>query len=193
MRNVCDICKRKTGIMNPAFELTDAIVCVGCLPRNELSFKETASISVMKLDDFKDRIKGYNLDFKVTKSVSGRIKINETDEKILIVPNTIIEFKDIMNFELIEDEEAIASGGLKRAAVGGVLFGGAGAIVGAVTSKNKNYCNSLGVRLNIRRISDPSVYVDFISKKTKKKSKEYERTAKEVQEFITILDIITEQ
>lgn len=51
--------------------------------------------------------------------------------------------KQKKKMELVKIEEAYEetkrSGGLGRAAVGGALFGGAGAIVGAVTAKESTY------------------------------------------------------
>ncbi|EPZ54444.1 hypothetical protein H477_3583 [[Clostridium] sordellii ATCC 9714] len=46
-------------------------------------------------------------------------------------------YKDIIEFELLEDGESITKGGLGRAVAGGVLLGGVGAIVGGVTGIEK--------------------------------------------------------
>ena len=46
---------------------------------------------------------------------------------------TLFRHEELAHFELLEDGNSVSIGGLGRAAVGGILFGGVGAVVGAVT------------------------------------------------------------
>ena len=89
-------------------------------------------------------------------------------------------YKDISDFELIEDDVSLASGGLARAAVGGVLFGGAGAIVGAVTGTNtaKGACRSLRVKIGLLGEDSGVEYIDIITVRTEKKDRLYEDALK---------------
>ena len=63
---------------------------------------------------------------------------------------------------------SIAKGGIGRAAVGGILFGGAGAIVGASTRKQKEVCDSLQVKVTVKGYKDPAFFIKLISTGTKK-------------------------
>lgn len=39
-----------------------------------------------------------------------------------------LDFSDLLNYDLLEDESLVTSGGVGQALIGGALFGGAGAI-----------------------------------------------------------------
>lgn len=193
MNNTCDVCDSKVGWTNPALELSDATVCNNCLPRKQLTFKETALIKTMKLDDFKDRIKGYKSDFNATTEIPGKMKINETDQQILFIPNTVVSFKDIIGYELLEDDETVVSGGIGRAVVGGTLFGGSGAVVGAVTGKKTGTCSNLRIKVTLDSISNPVEYIKFIDKKTKKNKREYKDAVDQAQKCLSILQVIADR
>ena len=78
----------------------------------------------------------------------------------------------ISGYEIVEDGTSITSGGLGRAAIGGLAFGGAGAIVGAITGKksSKGIVNTLKIKINLTDLDTPVLYVNLITKKTKKSS-----------------------
>ena len=53
---------------------------------------------------------------------------------------------------MYEDNETVLKGGVGRAVVGGALFGGVGAVVGATTRKSKRIVNSLYIRISTRSV-----------------------------------------
>lgn len=85
------------------------------------------------------------LGFKPTKIIGNFVHFNHESEQWLIpskdtfMPtlNLMFNYDDLVSFELLEDSESVASGGLGRAFAGGILFGGAGAIVAGVIGKKK--------------------------------------------------------
>lgn len=102
-------------------------------------------------------------------------------------------FDDVVDFELIEDGNTVSSGGLGRAVVGGVLFGGAGAVVGAVTGgkKTKQTCKELRLKITMNSIENPVVYVDFIhGAELKKDSQTYKQLAGQAQDAVSLFQII---
>lgn len=84
--------------------------------------------------------------FNATKRIGTHMEIDETQMKWLIPDGLfggkknpeIYNYSDIVDFELLEDGEFIVKGRLGRAVVGGVLFGGIGAVVGGVTGGKKS-------------------------------------------------------
>ena len=73
-----------------------------------------------------------------------------------------ILYSDIVGVELLENEVVVKKGGVGRAIVGGLLFGGVGAIVGATNVKKQDCCRQYkNANTNIL-YKDPSgrFYVD---------------------------------
>ena len=108
----------------------------------------------------------------------------------------IYSYYDIVNFELIEDGESIVSGGVGRALVGGVLFGGVGAIVGGVTGtkRSKSVCTNMQIKVTVKDINNPVVYIVFYSNPSglRKDDSKYERLFASAQECISIFQVICE-
>ena len=116
---------------------------------------------------------------------NNRNMINKTILKFIIIPN-------IIDYDYSEIGESIASSGLGRALAGGILFGGAGAVVGAVTGRKKSklICNSLKVKITTKNINNPVVYADFITTSTKKSSIIYKTYYDLAQKCLSTLQLI---
>lgn len=74
-----------------------------------------------------------------------------------------IPYEEIIGFEILEDSQIV--GGIKRAIVGGILAGGAGAIVGSLTAKEKAI-TSLQAVLYRENINSPKFMFDLINLQT---------------------------
>ena len=114
----------------------------------------------------------------------------------------------IQEFEFVE-EDGIASvvpfgleGGtcgddieIGAAAVGGLLLGGVGAIVGAAGGKRKGkkVVNTMALRIDLSSFDMPSAIVSYIAKPTKTTDKEYSRAVSEMQSAMSCLDLVLEQ
>lgn len=85
----------------------------------------------------------------------------------------IINFSDIIEFQIIEDSNTVMKGGVGRAVVGGALAGGVGAIVGANTRASKNVINILQIRIITKKISNSLYTIDLIKTEIEKNSMEY--------------------
>ncbi len=161
--------------------------------------------------------KEFSLDFTTTKKIGSFIafdndrkkwaklykgsalEVNQSAIGISNSTNTTIEevynYDDIVNFELLEDGESVASGGLGRALVGGILFGGAGAIVGGVTGrkKTKEICNSLRLKVTVDNIDEPVVYIDFIDTPLKRSNDIFKGIAEMAQESLSTFQLICDK
>lgn len=160
----CSICSN-TKISK---RLVDGMVCQDCLNKSRmlsLNWK-TESITKVKacIKETEDYEKLKQI-FIPEKTIKKMLCIDYT-HKMWSVPNinTIFLFDDIVNYEIIEDGTSVMSGGLGRAIVGGMAFGGAGAIVGGVTGAKitKQNINELGVKIVTRNPRYPSMYINIL-------------------------------
>ena len=79
--------------------------------------------------------------------------------------------------EIIEDGESVSKGGIGSAAAGGLLFGGAGAVVGSVTGKKqKAMVNRISVRVNFNNRWIQTEEIVLLSTQTARNSFMYRAT-----------------
>lgn len=138
-------------------------------------------------------------DFVSTSEVGEYIKFNDNTKQILISPKfnpRIVNYSDILDFELIEDGKTVETkGGLGKAVVGGVLFGDVGAIVGGSTSKKKSVTSVSGLKIKIvvRDMNNPNSYIRLITTSTKTDSFIYRSSYEDAQKILSMLQIVTSQ
>lgn len=136
-------------------------------------------------------------DFASTSEVPGYIKFNDNTKQVLISPKfnpRIVNYSDILDFELVEDgETVITKGGLGKAVVGGMLFGGVGAIVGSNTSKRKSKTSIsiLKIKIVVRDMSNPNSYINLITTSTQTDSFIYKNSYEVAQKIMSMLQIAT--
>lgn len=108
-------------------------------------------------------------------------------------PMPYYRFDQLIGFELLEDNEAVTTGGIGQALVGAALFGGFGAVAGGVTAKRKTkkVVNTLTVKLTINDFQNPHIMIPLLAKPAKTNSKEYEIAYTMAQKLISMLDVIT--
>jgi len=137
--------------------------------------------------------------FSATRKIGKLIEFDEPGRMVKINKQKpeprIIKLEDIVSFELLEDGDTVTKGGLGRAIVGGVLFGGVGAIVGGATGdrKTKSICNSLRLKVTVNDINNPNVYVDYIDYPTKTSDTIYKRSYEEAQECLSVFKLLTDE
>lgn len=127
-----------------------------------------------------------------------QICFNDQEKKCYILSDNLQEgvietnYSDIIEFDLLEDGASVSSGGLGRAVVGGLLLGGVGAIVGGITGskKAKNICNKLVLKLTVKNHPTPTIFINFVIKEIKTKSKEYEYAYNQAQQCLSKLQLI---
>lgn len=155
-------------------------------------FQEKVVQEKSEVDKEKAKINNIFIPTKVIKSALDTfLEIDET-KKLWRVDRAEYSFSDIVDFELLENGESVAKGGLGRAVVGGVLFGGAGAVVGGVTAnrKNKAVCNSMRIKIVLNDINSPNAYIDLIKTATKKDSSKYKQRTEAAQECLSVLQLM---
>ena len=80
------------------------------------------------------------------------------------IATKIYDYKDLIKYEVIEDGETVISGNAGKAVVGGILFGGIGAVAGAAASrtiKERQNIVSVQMRIRVKDIEQLSYLIDF--------------------------------
>jgi hypothetical protein len=134
-----------------------------------------------------------NGDFK------GFIQVNKKTKQFklkgILLP---LEYQNLLSYELQENGSTVTKGGIGvgRAVVGGVLFGGAGAVLGGLSKKktSKEIINKMEIRVSMKESIKNTYYVKiFDKKKVEKGSKEYDKYVKYAENVLSVLDDIASQ
>ena len=105
----------------------------------------------------------------------------------------LFSFDDIINYEYLEDGTTITRGGLGTAAVGGLLFGGVGAIVGGTWGKKqKGVINKISVRISTRLVDAPHIEIVLLNEESKKGGFLATNSKEKAMEILSLLDQITQ-
>lgn len=188
---ICSECYKKSGVKMSDF-----------INQNKPVTKWTTEEFVQAIQSNNDNQTELD-NFKPTKKIGSLVEFDDNQKKWLVLSailgkrnkSTVYKYSDIVDFELLEDGESIAQGGLGRALVGGALFGGTGAVVGGVTGKRKNkgVCTNLKIKITVNDISKPVVYIPFIESKVKKSGFLYKEMYKQAHECLSTLQLICDQ
>lgn len=140
--------------------------------------------------------------------------INNTDKNFCLIdiktfnknnPIKIYNFNDVVNCEILEDSNVIlntqsqAHVSIGKAVVGGMLLGGAGAIIGGNAGKTTsvttqhNFCQNLSIKITINDLQNPCYFIKLINKKTSKNSKIYSEQMILCQQLISTFQIMMNQ
>ena len=104
----------------------------------------------------------------------------------------IIEYRDLIGCDLLEDGKMIEKGSLVGAVTGEVLFGGLeGALLGSMAcAYNEAYCSSMTLKIITRQRGNEVIFLPLIQSKTKCDSASYRRAVKDAFEIVDKIDEI---
>lgn len=183
----CAVCGIKTSLDRNSIANKE-VACRNCINQAKLTALEVLKLRKMTADELKAKINNVNenkddpANFNATKKIGSYVYYDDNKKKWAIpgpfgaiLPQNLYDYSDVVSMELLEDGRTINKGGIGRAIVGGALFGGAGAVVGAVTRKSKDVCKNLQVKVTVRDMNNPTVLITFINKSTKKDSATYKK------------------
>lgn len=138
--------------------------------------------------------------FNPTKTVGTYFALDGSSRQFAVAKGLLATYKhaapyhyeELVDFELLEDGTSITKGGIGRAVVGAVLFGGIGAVVGGVTGKRqtKPICTSLMIKITLKNTAQPTDYIKLINSSTKKDSFTYKTAYNQAQEILSLLQLI---
>lgn len=146
----------------------------------------------------------FDIDRTIVLDTTKEILVESKKQKLIFWDNQtcfqdmnyrIFDFKDIYDFDLIEDGFSKLQGRGMVSAVGALTFGITGAIIGTVAGdrKSKNYCNSIYVNVSVNDLNCPLISVVFLNTEVEKSSYEYKQALKKAQEFIALLTFVKNQ
>lgn len=108
----------------------------------------------------------------------------------------IIPAKHVLEVDAIESDKKYSGGTqtsstLRSAVTGGILFGGAGAIVGAMAGSQPSANVSLvGIRLSIDDIEVPYVTLNFLADKVARGSETYNKAVANAEEWVGAIRVL---
>lgn len=147
-------------------------------------------------------------DSHITENNMAFIAVDEKRRKFLIggteidtgnINHKIISIKDILGVEITENGKGLLSTSANKntlgmAAVGGLLFGGAGAIVGAISGSNtKTKITEISLRIAIDNIKTPYVGINFLCEVAGKGSNEHQQVLTSAEKWYGIVSVLLER
>lgn len=135
------------------------------------SKKENSLVSVFK------NTKGFQSSkYILSYDLESAIALDETNKKVCLVQGSghhqiskIIEFKDILSSEIIENDESVIktqrSSQIGGAIIGGIVLGGVGAIIGGLSGKKHqiNKIKNIDLQILINDSKHPIYKINFLS------------------------------
>lgn len=151
--NMCVIC----GQNPPKKKFKDGGVCKSCLTFSRL-YKPKTALEVREAVNCVARSNQLGTIFQATRRIDDEILFDD-QHKILYIKQRdyYFPYSNIMGYHILERTETTTKkGGVGRAIVGGALFGGAGAVVGAATRKKQTVSHT--IRTGIKVIMNDPIY-----------------------------------
>lgn len=219
----CACCGKPLGLLNGDIVLADGEICFDCWKNAGFGFSTVGSneYTLAQLAEHRQEAEAKRAEEALKKKEAeedlarmrsvmpektiGPVAFNNTEGVVrvsfsnMFEPDQYFRYRQILGFELLEDGESIAKskGGLGSAVVGGMLFGGAGLVAGAVLggkkTKTKNVCTSMKVKITLRDNNPDVIYVDLITKETKCDSGAYKDAAKQAQDILSALQVAADK
>lgn len=109
--------------------------------------------------------------FTPTEKIGNDIWIDSKNELLMIrtkmnmKPKYLLKFEQLKSYSVVENDKIIEkNNGVSRAIAGGMMFGQAGAIVGAVTKNNKiiETTNLLQLRILATNVAENNLFIPFL-------------------------------
>lgn len=121
------------------------------------------------------------------------VQFRVTDYK---VKARLIKLREILNVELVVNDLSVYKAGpiasLSAAAIGGVAFGGAGAIVGSLTSGHVGHgkIGNVTIKLRANDIDEPLIEIPFVNKSVKASSAESQARLRLAEKWTNLIEVM---
>lgn len=195
-KGYCFICYKPTGFFDLRLTVSDGSICSDCCKKGMLfNLDNPMSYTVKQVSELIESRKPLVETYHETKSFSYRFGIDEQN-KLFLADGNLFRYENLLNFELYEDGNTVmkSKGTIGRSIVGGMLYGGTGAIIGGMTSKKVSHdtCTSLGIRLTLKDALCSSLCIDFIFGNTRKDTTNYINARDTAYKIMSALEIIAD-
>ncbi len=157
--------------------------------------------------EFEASCRQYRVTYKPNYSDSEReffLGLSEEDAILLVqfrttdyeVKERLIKLREILNVELVVNDLSVYKAGpitsLSAAAIGGVAFGGAGAIVGSLTSSHIGHgkIGTATLKLRANDIDEPLIEISFVNKSVKASSVESQARLSLAEKWTNLIEVM---
>lgn len=199
-KETCCICNQNDGKK----KILDGVVCDACysncvyyIPVFNLKSKTSEQIrQAMSANEHNTELANV---YRSTNKIEKYLDVDENNRlwgSPCFSTHFFFSYDDIISFELLENGNSVTKGGLGSAVVGGALFGGVGAIVGAGAGKKKGRREITEFRIKIitRNQFIPEVYINFLTAgKVMSDSFLYKSYVNSAQSVLSALTIMTDK
>lgn len=120
------------------------------IPLYLLTYKQAIKILKENFKFSKESIK--------IKAKHGKVYIN-TNTQFLKFKKIEVKFQDIIEFQLVNNQTVIDKSGIGESIVGGMLFGGSGAIAGALVGKKQKIKDNYKVFIKTNNIKHAGIVI----------------------------------
>ena len=204
MAKVCVACGQPISVWASRGKVADGYIHLGCWRNAQVGLNIQDYGRLYTGAAIKERIAARNGSQELTADRQrirhiGLHSFDDNTQTFVIVKSkkehAVYHYNQIVDFELLENGQTITKGGLGRAVVGGVLFGGVGAVVGGVTAnrKAKGVCKSLKIKITLRNSLNLTEYIHFIDTATSTDSAFYQNRYETAHEILSALQLAVEQ
>lgn len=188
----CVYCGEETNMIMGSKLKDETWICGTC--KNRLHMGMYTNFKLFSGDNIKLLMDIRNKCTNCYAGTLGAVMFMDSIRKCYIISYGVreIDYDEIVGYELLVDNNTVTSGGLGRAAVGGLLFGPVGAVVGGITGgkKTKTTCKKISIKLTVTGKYSPSIDIDFMISENKTDSIVYGVAYKEAQGCLSKFEII---
>lgn len=194
METICGCCNKQLGFMDGKIRVKDGVVCKACWKKAGFNTPALGqNYSVADVNEFIQNGGDRAFIAQNTRNY-GPIIFDDISKKVVVkgfLNSTSIDYKDIVNAEILENGNSIQKSGVGGAVAGAVLLGPVGALAGGLMGRKKNnVCESLQIKITTKNNSNNAVFVPFIKTQTKIDSFSYRSDSRTCQEVMSILQVI---
>lgn len=201
----CSICGANKSFLGVT-AVADGKICDDCAKKLSNQFKLNKKMMVADVAvhlQYREENEKCFAVFSATDKAGNFILADKNTKKFYIPATTslgktpdLFDFNQLVDYELLEDGETLTSKkvSLGKAAVGTVLLGPVGTIVGGLSgkSKTKSTCTSMSIRISINSPLYNQIEIPLITKEVKKNSFTYKAAKDNANHIISLLDIISD-
>ncbi len=109
--------------------------------------------------------------------------------------DVIFRYDEIRDYDLLENDVSVESGGLGRAIAGDVIAGPVGGLLGSLTAKRKTRksIDMMALQVSTTNFCFPSIMISYLTNETKTKSTRYTNALSQARNTIACLNLIFSQ
>lgn len=123
-----------------------------------------------------------------------KIKIGGKASKVSTLTSRIYHIDKILSVQISENGRSILGSDLGNtigmAVIGGLVFGGAGAVVGAIAGQNAKKVSDVSIVLSLDDLTTPFVSLNFMTQEVSRGSQEHMEALSEANKWMGIINIL---